>query len=164
MKDNWGKPDPKPVKQDKKKLGKYKVLKKNKPSLHSKLIKELDSWFSKFIRLRYADEYGIVKCFTSGKYMHYKKAQAGHFISRRHLSTRWDEINVQVQSVQENMYNQGNAPVFSKNLADKFGQKEVDKLLIKKNNKWSPSDFELKLLINEYKDKVMGLLKKLKIE
>src|SRR4051812_13988495 len=98
------------------------------------LVKELDTIFSTYIRLREADENGMVKCFTSGKIMHYKKSQAGHFISRRHYATRWDEKNVQVQSVHENIFNQGNAPVFGKRLDEKYGAGTVDMLLMKKNN------------------------------
>lgn len=123
----------------------------------TKLIKELDKYFSLFIRLRNADSNGMVRCFTSGKIMHYKKAQAGHFISRRHFATRWDEINVQVQSVAENIYNQGNAPVFTQKLKEKYGEKAVELLLIKKDNICKIGKFELQYLIKEYKQKLKEL-------
>ena len=38
----------------------------------SKLKKELDKWFSLFIRLRDATDEGLVQCFTCGKVSHYK--------------------------------------------------------------------------------------------
>ena len=41
----------------------------------SKLKKELDKWFSLYIRLRYATAEGIAQCFTCGKIDHYKKLQ-----------------------------------------------------------------------------------------
>ena len=63
----------------------------------SKLKKELDKWFSLYIRLRYASVDGIVECWTCGKTQHYKRMHAGHFMSRRHHATRWNEENVQVQ-------------------------------------------------------------------
>lgn len=125
--------------------------------------KELDKIFSIFIRLRNADANGMVQCFTSGKIMHWRESQAGHFVSRRHLATRWDEINVQVQSVKENVFNQGNAPEFSKRLAEKYGQKAVDLLLIKKHNKCKMGKFEYQILISDYKKKVEGLKKYLKV-
>ena len=56
----------------------------------SKLKKELDKWFSLYIRLREAIE-EQAQCFTCGKVDHYKKLQNGHFQSRRFHSTRWDE-------------------------------------------------------------------------
>lgn len=121
------------------------------------LVKELDGWFSLFIRLRYADKNGMVKCFTSGEVLHYKKAQAGHFISRRHMATRWDEINVQVQTVRENIFNQGNGPVFAQKLKEKYGETVLDLLLMKKNNKFQLDKFKMDILIKEYKEKVQKL-------
>ena len=73
----------------------------------SKLKKELDSWFSKYIRLREANDYGMTQCFTCGKVDYYKKLQNGHFQSRRHHYTRWNEQNCQVQCVKCNMFEQG---------------------------------------------------------
>ena len=37
----------------------------------SKLKKELDKWFSLFIRLRSADYVGFVRCYTSGRVYHF---------------------------------------------------------------------------------------------
>jgi len=72
----------------------------------SKLKKELDKWFSLYIRLRDANEYGYTQCFTCGKVGHYKTGgmQNGHFQSRKHLSTRFDEDNCQVQCIKCNMF------------------------------------------------------------
>ena len=76
----------------------------------SKLKKELDKFFSLFIRLRYATEnLGLVQCFTCGKVAHYKTGgmQCGHFQSRRHHSTRWDEKNVNAQCAGCNTFRGG---------------------------------------------------------
>jgi len=119
-----------------------KVEKKKKPESITSLKKKLDTIFSLYIRLRNADENGTIECFTSGQLMHYKKAHAGHYISRRHLSTRWDETNVQAQSVKENIFNQGNAPVYAIKLDERFGdgtaKSLVDKSLInfKESKDW----------------------------
>jgi len=120
---------------------------------------KLDKIFSLYIRLRDADENGTVQCFTSGKLMHYKKAHAGHYISRRHLSTRWDEINVQVQSVGENIYNQGNAPVFAINLDSKYGEGTSKNLVLKSNEEFKPTKDWYLEKIEYYKNKVNKLLK-----
>lgn len=96
----------------------------------SSLVEELDNVFSEFIRLRNADKEGMVVCYTSGKRMHWKKAQCGHFISRRKYGTRWNEMNCQVQSVKENIFNQGNSPEFMRRLIKEFGQAAVDQLFI----------------------------------
>ena len=87
-----------------------------KKPTRSKLVKKLDTVFSQYIRLRNADAKGMAKCFTCGKVDHWKRLQAGHFQSRRHYSTRWDEDNVQVQCCKCNMFNQGEQYTFAKNL------------------------------------------------
>jgi hypothetical protein len=70
----------------------------------SKLIKKLDKVFSLYIRLRFAKN-EIAQCFTCGKKDHYKRLQCGHFQSRKYYSTRWDEINCQVQCAGCNVFN-----------------------------------------------------------
>jgi hypothetical protein len=63
-----------------------------KPSRKT-IITKLDSIFSQYIRLRYSKN-EISECVTCGKQDHWKKLQAGHFVSRKHYATRWDEDNV----------------------------------------------------------------------
>jgi len=48
--------------------------------------------------------------------MHFKEAQAGHFMPRNKMSTRWDEMNVQVQCYGCNIAKSGNQYVFGKRL------------------------------------------------
>ena len=127
------------------------------------LVKDLDKVFSLFIRLRYADKNGMVTCFTSGKVMHYKEAHAGHWISRRHYATRWDERNVQVQSVADNIFNQGAGAEFAGRLIQKYGVSVIDLLLAKKNAKFKLERFFLEELCREYTTKVIELQAKLEI-
>ena len=91
------------------------------PTTISKLKKKLEGLFSHYIRRRNADHLGRVKCFTCGIEKHWKEQQAGHFQSRSHHSTRWDEINVQVQCVKCNMYRQGEQYKFGMYLDQRFG-------------------------------------------
>ena len=65
----------------------------------SKLKKELDKWFSLYIRLRKATDTGLAQCYTCGKVDHYKKLQCGHFQSRKFLPTRFNEQNCQVNAL-----------------------------------------------------------------
>ena len=94
----------------------------------SKLKKELDKWFSLYIRLRDATNEGLCQCFTCGKVDHYKKLQCGHFMSRRHHSTRWNEVNCQVQCVKCNMFGQGEQYKFGLNLDSKWGEGTSEEL------------------------------------
>ena len=125
----------------------------------SKLKKELDKWFSLYIRLRNCTDEGLVQCFTSGRVYHYKNIHAGHFISRRHLATRWCEINVQPQSAADNLYGQGQQYRFGLNLDAKYGIGTADELEIKskKTEKFTRVDYEEK--ISYYKRFVKNLKK-----
>lgn len=95
----------------------------------SKLKKELDKWFSLYIRLREANELGMCKCFTCGIVRHYKDGmQNGHFQSRKHLATRFDEQNCQVQCVKCNVYAWGEQYKFSLALDSKYGKGKAEAL------------------------------------
>jgi len=117
------------------------------------IITKLDTIFSQFIRLRYSKN-EISECVTCGKQDHWKKLQAGHFISRKHYATRWNEDNVEVQCVGCNVYRYGEQYLFSKYL----GQELSDELMAKSRSIAKFSDVELLEMIEEYKDKVDKLL------
>jgi len=124
----------------------------------SKLKKELDKVFSLYIRLRGATEEGVVQCFTCSRISHYKSGmQCGHFQSRRHHSTRWNETNCQIQCVKCNMYEQGEQFKFGMMLDANYGRGTAEKLefLSKTIIKLSRVDYEDK--ISYYKDAVKNL-------
>ena len=117
----------------------------------SRLIKDLDSVFSKYIRQKDAvDE--IATCFTCGKKDHWKKLQNGHFQSRRHYSTRWDEINCQVQCAGCNVFKYGEQFIFGQNLDHKFGKGTARRLHIKAQQTVKISNIEIKDFIKHYKN------------
>lgn len=70
-------------------------------------LHKLDAVFSEYIRLSHADEYGIVKCVTCGKYDHWKRMDCGHFIPRTHLATRFNEVNCAPQCPECNQWKGG---------------------------------------------------------
>ena len=114
----------------------------------SKLKTELDKWFSLYIRLRDATDEGLVQCFTCGKVSHYKSGmQNGHFQSRKHLATRWDEENCQVQCVGCNMFKAGEQYKFSIALDGKYGEGKAEELelLARTIMKVSRIDYEDKI-------------------
>ena len=130
----------------------------------SKLKKELDKWFSLYIRLRESEE-GLVQCFTCGKVSHYKSGmQNGHFQSRKHLATRWNETNCQVQCVGCNMFKAGEQYKFSINLDAKYGEgtSEYLEFTARTIMKVSRIDYEEK--ISYYKEVVEKLKKEKGIE
>lgn len=99
----------------------------------SKLIKELDKRFSLKTRLKYADKEGICTCYTCGHKAHYKKMQAGHYISRFYKKTRWDERNVRVQCVLCNLWKRGDSVPFRQKLVEEYGEKAVKEMELSRN-------------------------------
>ena len=89
---------------------------KSKKPKRSTLVKKADAIFSQFIRQRNADANGMTECFTCGKKDHWKSLQCGHFMSRKHYSTRWNEDNCQVQCAGCNVFRYGEQYTFGKNL------------------------------------------------
>ena len=123
-----------------------------KKPTRSKLVKKLDAVFSEYIRRRYADENGLAQCVTCHKKDHWKKLQAGHFISRKHYSTRWDEINVQVQCSGCNVFRYGEQYLFSLWLESNIGEGTAELLLQQSKQINKISSYELESLITKYEN------------
>ena len=131
----------------------------------SKLKKELDTIFSIYIRLRDATPEGLVQCFTCGRINHYKSGmQNGHFQSRRHHSTRWNEENCQVQCVKCNLYEQGEQFRFGMSLDSKYGEGKAAELGFLARTIMKVSRIEYEEKISYYKDLVEKLKKEKGIE
>lgn len=125
-----------------------------KAQKRSTIVKKLDTIFSQFIRLRNADVNGNVQCVTCGKQDHWKKMQAGHFASRKHYSTRWDEINVQVQCVGCNVYRYGEQFKFSKWIDANYYKGMAEEIMLQANQVIKYSNQELLEMVNYFKVKV----------
>lgn len=124
----------------------------SKKPTRTKLVKKLDAVFSQYIRRRYADKNGLAQCVTCGKKDHWKKLQAGHFISRKHYSTRWDETNVQVQCAGCNVFRYGEAYLFSLWLDTNIGEGTSMSLLEQSKRIAKISSYELSQLIIKYEN------------
>jgi hypothetical protein len=124
-----------------------------KKASRSKVIKQLDSVFSKYIRQRDAVN-EIATCFTCGKRDHWKRLQNGHFQSRKHYSTRWDETNCQVQCAGCNVFKYGEQFLFGQNLDVKYGLGTSNDLYLKAKKTVKISTVELQDMIKHYKDLV----------
>ena len=131
----------------------------------SKLKKELDKFFSLYIRLRSATDTGLCQCITCGIVKHYKSMQNGHFQSRRFLATRWsEEGNCEVQCQKCNIWEQGMQYRFAINLDAKYGEGKAEELefLARTIVKITRADYEDK--IGYYKEAVENLKKEKGIE
>ena len=122
----------------------------------SKLVKKLDAVFSQYIRLSASDKDGNCTCITCGKVAHWKGEgqQSGHFQSRRHYATRWDEDNVKVQCSSCNVFRYGEQYKFSLYLGKKLSQKLLDKSRI--ITKFTSA--ELEEMVEHYSKEVKNLI------
>ena len=130
----------------------------------SKLKKELDKWFSLYIRLREASDTGAAVCFTCGKVAYFSTLQNGHFQSRRFMATRFDEENCQVQCVACNMFRSGEQYKFGLALDSKYGEGTAEELEQISRSILKISRVEYEEKISYYKSLVEKLKKEKGIE
>lgn len=118
------------------------------------MVKKVDTVFSQFVRLRAADHRGMGECFTCGASRFWGEVDAGHFMSRACMSTRWDEKNVQFQCKRCNGFRSGEQYKFSIQLDRIYGDGTAEELLIESKQTRKFSRDELEQLYHHYKRKV----------
>jgi hypothetical protein len=118
------------------------------------LIQKLDKIFSEFIRLRDSDNNGIIKCITSGKFMHWTEADCGHFMSRQHMSTRFHEQNCNAQGPGDNRFQSGKQFEHGLAIDKKFGAGTAAKLHLESKFEMKYTAHELTAMISYYKAEV----------
>lgn len=129
------------------------MKKKPKPKTKGFYVKKLDSLFSMYIRQKYSNHFGMTQCYTCDKQFHWKDAQNGHYISRGHMATRWDEENCRVQGVECNVFKNGNYVEYSARLIEEIGLEKYKELVKKKYTIKQFSIKELQELIKYYGDR-----------
>ncbi len=115
-------------------------------------IKKLDDVFSRYIRLRDTRN-GWGRCISCGAPIRFETCDAGHYISRRHIATRWNEENVHAQCVECNRYRDGNIEHYRRALIRKYGVHHVAYLEQRKNAAAHLDDEMLDILIDYYQQK-----------
>lgn len=121
----------------------------------ARLKKALDREFSLFIRLRDCDgKNGIGNCISCGSPIQWNNCDAGHFISRNRLSTRYNERNVNAQCKKCNRFESGRQFEHGIAIDRKYGSKTAELLLnlSKMATKYTAFDYEYK--IGNYKSKI----------
>lgn len=128
---------------------KKRATKRNGPDYKAQLDKE----FSLYIRLRDSMDFEgkSFKCISCGKIKPFAQADCGHYFSRRHMSTRFDEDNCHAECRYCNRFNAEHLDGYRKNLIKKIGQKRFDLLYWRKNSVRTITACEYKILIKHYK-------------
>ena len=117
---------------------------------------KLDRIFSKYIRLRDSSN-GVFRCISCGRILPIEKADCGHFFSRTHMATRWNEDNCHAECSWCNRMRSDHLIGYQENLIRKIGKARFDKLLWLHNTTKQYSDFEKQELIKLYKEKLKKL-------
>ena len=128
----------------------------------SGLIQDADAIFSQYIRLKYADEKGLVKCFTCDVIKHWTLMQNGHYIGRACMALRHDERNCRPQENGCNEFKRGNIPIFTANL-EKESPGITSILTEKMRLVHKVTREEIRQIISEYTPKVKELKRKLSL-
>lgn len=122
-------------------------------------IDNADRWFSRFIRLRDADENGICTCITCGIKRHWKQIDSGHWIKRQHQATRFNEYNCHAQCKRCNGFEQGRDSEFEKYIIQTYGQKIRDLLKSGERQSCHRSKLEKEFLAKEYQERAIKIAK-----
>lgn len=115
------------------------------------MVKKVDAVFSQYVRLRATDDTGHGHCYTCNARRHWSEVDAGHFMSRACMSTRWDEQNVQFQCKRCNGFRSGEQFQYSRKLDEQYGEGTAEELFVasKQTRKWTRA--ELEAMYHHYK-------------
>lgn len=135
------------------------MLQKRLRSRSNSLKNKLDDVFSEFIRLRDSRDDGTFVCISCGRLLPYDQADCGHYINRKHMSTRFSEKNCNAQCRSCNCFDEGNIQGYRRGLIAKYGEPVVLMLEASKNQINKLSEFEYKAMIDHYRKEVKRLKK-----
>lgn len=125
----------------------------------SKMKQELDKVFSLYIRQLDANDEGYVSCITCKKVIHWQESDASHYISRQHLSTRWDEMNVWPCCRACNRFHGGQLDEFALFLTQQFGSDVLEQLNKKKHTPVKITKEDYLDLIEKYENDLIKVQK-----
>ena len=105
-----------------------KTCKKPFKAKLSTIQAKADAAMSVYIRMKYADENGYVKCVSCGRSFHWKDVDCGHFISRGKVSTRWVEENAHPECPHDNRFNHTHLIGYTLYMVDMYGRDKIEEL------------------------------------
>lgn len=120
-------------------------LRKHSKNKISVLKRKAWNAFSLWIRER--DNY---TCITCGKYGKSSFMNAGHYISRRHNATLFDERNSNAQCMNCNLWGYGNMGVYTLKLQEKYGKGIIKELTKKSQQIKQFTEKELEEILKKY--------------
>lgn len=116
---------------------------------------KIDKPFHEYIRRSNVNSDGYGTCISCKKGIHFSESDAGHFITRSALSTRWDENNVNLQCRKCNRFEYGRQFEYSLSI----GTGLAESLLIKSKQILKLSEPEYMEIFETYKNKLAEIKK-----
>lgn len=136
-------------------------MKKQNKKSRSKLVRELDAVYSKYIRLSKITNKTNNVCVCCGKEENWKKMQNGHYCSRTHYNTRWMDMNCHPCCIGCNVFKSGNYPEYTRYMLEVYGAEALKDLIAESKKIIKIQNYELEEQIEKYTKIVNGLLDKL---
>lgn len=124
---------------------------------YSTLKNKLDKVFSEYVRRRLAGPHGMVACVSCGRVKRWQEQQAGHFVSRVRLATRWDIENTNPQCSACNVLLRGNAVGYARWLENRYGPSIFATLDERSRRLVKFGRSDLQTMIDEFKRKLEEL-------
>ena len=122
-------------------------------SKRTRLVRLIDTYFSKYIRMKYSDN-GICTCISCWIEKPYKEMHNAHWISRWCYKYRWDEENCQPACPSCNTYRKEmHMREFTIKQIDRLWRKKIDKMRKEALKKYSPWIKVLENILEEVKIK-----------
>ena len=143
-------------KQEKARLKKerYEATKGFTESLRKRLHKKAWKLQSEWIRRKDANLDGMVQCYTSGRFYHWKELDCGHF---KHGKLDFDDRNLKPQSRADNSYKSGCLDVYAEHLIRDYGLEWFNKLVLDANTHRGYGVEDLTIIIKDLQEKLSNL-------
>lgn len=107
----------------------------------STLQTKADKAMSVYIRRKYADAHGYVKCVSCGRIYRWEEMDCGHFIPKsRGASIRYVEENVHPECKGCNRFDDGHLIGYTLHMIDLYGKDKIDELKRESRKVLKPSE------------------------
>lgn len=142
---------------------KKKTPKEKVPGVKKKpdLVKKLDKVFALYIRLRDVMPSGFFRCISCGKIKPFAEGDCGHYRSRTHMATRFDEDNCHAECRFCNRMSADHLIDYRRNLIGKIGLSRIDRIetLSRFPKHWLDSELEEKIAYYKAEAKRLAAMK-----
>ena len=125
----------------------------------SKEEDRLWKWFSRYIRARDTDDFGVCHCITCRKPGHPSEFDCGHFVKRDRYNLKYHEKNCHAQCPACNRFGDGEQGMYAVAIDRKYGTGTAESLLFIGKRTGSLKTWECAVQADHYRNKTYTALK-----